>query len=65
MRVSWKWLKELVDIEMTPEEGAKILTRAGLEVEGLEKLDKGVTGVVTGRILSVEPHPNANKLVVC
>ncbi len=64
MQVSWKWLKELVNIEMTPEEGAKILTRAGLEVEGLEKLDEGVTGVVTGRILTVEPHPNASKLVV-
>lgn len=65
MLVSWKWLKELIDIDLAPEEAARILTRAGLEVEGLEKLDKGVTKVVTGRILSVEPHPNAKKLVVC
>ncbi len=64
MRVSWKWLKELVDIDITPEEGAAVLTKAGLEVEGVEYLDKGVKNVVTGRILEVEPHPQADKLVV-
>ena len=64
MRVSWKWLKELVAVDLTPEEGAAILTRAGLEVENVEYLDKGVQNVVTGRILSVEPHPHADKLVV-
>ncbi len=64
MRVSWKWLKELVDINITPEEGATILTKAGLEVEAVEYLNKGVENVVTGRILEVEPHPQADKLVV-
>ena len=65
MLVSWKWLKELIDIDLAPEEAARILTRAGLEVEGAGEAGQRVTKVVTGRILSVEPHPNAKKLVVC
>ncbi|MDR0469543.1 MAG: phenylalanine--tRNA ligase subunit beta [Peptococcaceae bacterium] len=64
MKVSYKWLKELVDIDLTPEEAAATLTKAGLEVEGVEYLDQGVKNVVTGRVLSVEPHPQADKLVV-
>jgi phenylalanyl-tRNA synthetase beta chain len=64
MRVSYKWLKELVDIDLSPEETAAVLTKAGLEVEAVEYLDTGVKNVFTGRILSVEPHPHADKLVV-
>ena len=64
MRVSWKWLKELVDLNMTAEEAAARLTEAGLEVEGLDPLDKGIQHVVTGKILEVLPHPEAKKLVV-
>lgn len=64
MRVSWKWLKELVDLNMTAEAAAARLTEAGLEVEGLDPLDKGIQQVVTGKILEVLPHPEAKKLVV-
>jgi len=64
MRVSWKWLKELVDVNLSPEEAAALLTSAGLEVEGIETLNKGIHNVVTGKILEVLPHPQADKLVI-
>jgi phenylalanyl-tRNA synthetase beta chain len=65
MRVSFNWLKELVDIDLTPEELGKILTIAGFEVEGIEDLRTLAEGVVVGRVVEVEPHPNADKLSVC
>jgi phenylalanyl-tRNA synthetase beta chain len=64
MQVSWKWLKELVKVDLSPEEAAARLTSAGIEVEGIEYLNKGVQKVVTGKIVEVLPHPEANKLVV-
>ncbi|MDR1194345.1 MAG: phenylalanine--tRNA ligase subunit beta, partial [Peptococcaceae bacterium] len=64
MKVSWKWLKELVSVDITPAAAAALLTGAGLEVESAADLDKGLDGVVTGRILAVTPHPQADKLVV-
>lgn len=65
MKVSYNWLKEYVKRLPPPDELAKQLTMAGLEVEGIEALDKGVSGVVTAQILSVEKHPNADRLSFC
>lgn len=65
MRVSFNWLKELVDIDLTPEELGQILTIAGFEVEGIEDLRTLAEGVVVGKVVEVEPHPNADKLSVC
>lgn len=65
MKVSWKWLKELVEVSLSAEEIAEKLTHAGLEVEGIEYLQKGVSGVVVGKITNISPHPQADKLLVC
>lgn len=65
MRVSWKWLKELVEINISPEELSEKMTRSGVAVEGIEQLQKGVSGVVVGQITEVKAHPAADKLVVC
>ncbi|MGF1538920.1 MAG: phenylalanine--tRNA ligase subunit beta [Pleurocapsa sp.] len=65
MRVSLNWLKELVDIDLTPEELGKILTIAGFEVEGIEDLRVLADGVVIGKVLQRDRHPNADKLSVC
>ncbi|MBE3586705.1 MAG: phenylalanine--tRNA ligase subunit beta [Thermoanaerobacter sp.] len=65
MRVSFKWLQEYVDIPVSPAELADRLTMAGLAVEGLEEPGKEISNVVTGRIVKIEPHPNADRLVVC
>lgn len=64
MRVSYKWLQEFVEIDITPQELADRLTLAGVTVEGVTELGVGITNVITGRIESIIPHPNADKLVV-
>ncbi len=65
MRISLKWLEELVQINCTPEDLAKTLTIAGFEVEEIEDLKKQADGVVIGKVIDCQPHPNANKLNVC
>lgn len=65
MRISLNWLRELVDIDVTPEELAQTLTLAGFEVEDIEDRRTWASGVILGKILSCQPHPNADKLRVC
>ncbi|MGQ9836817.1 MAG: phenylalanine--tRNA ligase subunit beta [Cyanobacteriota bacterium] len=65
MRVSLKWLRELVDFELSPEELGEALTLVGFEVEEIEDRRTWADGVVLGKILKAEPHPNADKLRVC
>lgn len=65
MRVSYQWLKDYVDIDITPQELADKLTLSGLAVDVVEELGAEIDKVVTGRILKIERHPNADKLVVC
>jgi phenylalanyl-tRNA synthetase beta chain len=64
MRVSLKWLQDLLGDLPPAEEVARKLTAVGLEVEGLEQLGKGLEGVVAAKILSSDKHPNAEKLSV-
>ena len=65
MRVSLNWLKELVDIKMSPEELGRVLTIAGFELEELIDLRKSADGVVVGKVKERSQHPNADKLSVC
>jgi phenylalanyl-tRNA synthetase beta chain len=65
MRISVNWLRELVEFSLTPEELAETLTIAGLEVEEIEDRRTWADGVVLGKIVQREPHPNADKLSVC
>jgi phenylalanyl-tRNA synthetase beta chain len=65
MRISLNWLRELVDLTLAPEELAETLTIAGFEVEDIEDRRKLADGVVVGKVLDVQPHPNADKLRVC
>jgi len=67
MKISYNWLKNYVDTEAAPEEVAKILTSAGLEVEGIEEVEEipgGLAGVVVGEVLECGKHPNADKLSI-
>ena len=52
MLASVDWLKQYVDIDVTPEELAEKLTRVGLEVESVNHLGEGLEGVVTGKVTS-------------
>ncbi|HEY9818375.1 MAG TPA: phenylalanine--tRNA ligase subunit beta [Candidatus Obscuribacterales bacterium] len=65
MRISLNWLNELVDITLSPEELADVLTMAGFEVEDIEDRRTWADGVVIGRVLQRDPHPDADKLSVC
>ncbi|MBD2308404.1 phenylalanine--tRNA ligase subunit beta [Chroococcidiopsis sp. FACHB-1243] len=64
MRISLNWLREIVDITMTPEELAHTLTMAGFEVEEIEDRRTWADGVVIGKVLECQRHPNADKLSV-
>ena len=67
MKISYNWLKQFVDIPYGPEELSKALTDCGLEVEHLaqwKSLEGGLEGVVIGKILTCEKHPNADRLSV-
>ena len=67
MKISLNWLKDFVEINESPETLSEVLTQTGLEVEGLEKIEKipgGLQGLVIGEVLTCEPHPNADKLKI-
>ncbi|WP_415273217.1 phenylalanine--tRNA ligase subunit beta [Bacillus siamensis] len=66
MFVSYKWLEDYVDLQgIAPAVLAEKITRAGIEVEGIEYKGEGVKGVVIGHVLEREQHPNADKLNKC
>jgi len=65
MKVSLNWLKEYVDIDMSPTALCDELTMAGLEVEGLEPVGDDLKRVVAARIVRVDPHPDADRLSLC
>ena len=65
MLVSLKWLKDYIDLELTAQELADRLTMAGLEVDEIKTLAHKFSGVVVAKILSVRPHPGADKLSLC
>jgi phenylalanyl-tRNA synthetase beta chain len=65
MRISLNWLRELVDITFSPQELADMLTMAGFEVEDIEDRRTWAEGVVIGKVLDCQLHPNADKLRVC
>lgn len=60
-----KWLKEYVNINVSTEELADSMTLTGSNVETITRLAEDISGVVVGKILSIEKHPNADKLVIC
>ena len=64
MKVSVKWLRELVDLDLPVEALAHVLTMGGLEVEEISPVAAQFSGIVVGHVKSVAPHPNADKLRV-
>lgn len=67
MNISYKWLKEYVDFNLSPDEVCKALTSTGLEVAGLEEVQSikgGLKGLYVGKVLTCEMHPNSDHLHV-
>ena len=65
MRISYNWLKELVEFDLSPEDLSHQLTLAGFEVEDIEDQSTWADGVVVGHVTDCQRHPNADKLSVC
>ena len=65
MNVTYNWLKEFVDFDLSPDQLADLLTMLGLEVEAMEKLGEGLDDVVVALVEEKRQHPNADKLSVC
>ena len=67
MNISYNWLKEFVDFNLSPLELAEALTSIGLEVGGVEEIQAikgGLEGLVIGEVLTCEPHPNSDHMHV-
>ncbi|WP_025690594.1 phenylalanine--tRNA ligase subunit beta [Paenibacillus zanthoxyli] len=66
MKVSTGWLADYISLEdVIAEELADKITDAGIEIDGVERRNKGLSGIVTGFVKSKEKHPDADKLNVC
>ncbi len=67
MNISYQWLKEYVDFELSPEQLAEALTSIGLEtgsVEEVQTVKGGLEGLVVGEVLTCEPHPDSDHMHV-
>lgn len=67
MKISYNWLRRFIEFDYTPEQLAVALTDCGLEVEHLEAWESvkgGLQGIVIGKVLTCERHPNADRLSV-
>ncbi len=65
MNISYKWLKRYIDFSLAPKELTAALTSLGLEcdqVEEVESIKGGLKGLVIGKVLTCEPHPNSDHL---
>jgi len=65
MKFSEQWLREWTNPDLSSEELAEQITMAGLEVDGVEAVAPPFAGIVVGEVITVEPHPNADKLRLC
>lgn len=65
MKFSEAWLREWVNPNVSTEELADQLSMAGLEVDSVEPVAPAFSGVVVGEVLSITPHPDAEKLRIC
>ncbi len=65
MKISYNWLKQYTNFDLSPTDLAKVLTDTGLEVEGIEAFEsiKGaLSGILVGEVLECVPHPDADRL---
>ena len=66
MNTALSWIKAYVpELDVTAQEYTDAMTLSGTKVEGYEKLDKNLEKIVVGQVLSIEKHPDADKLIIC
>ena len=66
MHVVWSWLLEMIELdrEVDAEEGARVLTAAGLEVEDIHAIGDDFSGVVVAEVVASRKHPRADRLTL-
>ena len=65
MNISYKWLKRYIDIDLEPKEITAALTSLGLECDSIEEVETikgGLRGIVIGKVLTCDEHPNSDHL---
>ena len=65
MKISYKWLKDYINTDLTPQLLEEVLTQTGLEIGGIEEVESikgGLRGLVIGEVLTCEKHPNSDHL---
>ena len=65
MNISYRWLKDYINLDYTPDEVSAFLTQIGLEVGSMEEMETikgGLKGLVIGEVLTCEKHPDSDHL---
>lgn len=65
MRISYEWLKTMVDVPENPSELVDEFVRTGTEVEAVERVGADLDHVVTAKVISKQPHPDSDHMYVC
>jgi phenylalanyl-tRNA synthetase beta chain len=65
MKITLNWLRQYVQFDWSPDELARRLTLLGLEVESMQKVGGELDGIVVAQVLTLDKHPNADKLTLC
>ena len=65
MNLSRKWLNEFVNVDASDRDFAEAMTLSGSKVEGTRDLGAEISGVVAGRIVTMERHPDSDHMWVC
>ena len=65
MKLSYNWLKEFVEFDLTPAQTADLVTFAGIETKVISSGDLNWSNVITAKVLETQKHPQADKLTLC
>ena len=65
MRVSYNWLKEMIELPEEPKDLAAEFIRTGTEVEAIDTVGEAFDHVVTAKVVSKEPHPDSDHMWLC
>lgn len=65
MKISYNWIKEYLDLDVSPVDLAEKIERTSVEVDGVTTPSDGLKKIVVGHVLSLEAHPDSDHLHIC